>query len=91
MFGNQKSGTKEFESSVKRRYGIVSISVGRTNSIWYKSKENVYSGCGIWNRLSKIFEDGEKTKQQEEVESIARKIYYDYQVNGFFFNKNIFD
>ena len=34
---------------------------------------------------------GEKTKQQEELESIARKIYYDYQVNGFFFNKDIFD
>ncbi|UZW13039.1 hypothetical protein OSC52_14430 [Clostridium pasteurianum] len=31
------------------------------------------------------------TFQEEKLESIARKIYFDYQVNGFFFSRDIFD
>lgn len=31
-----------------------------------------------------------KSKEEDRLERIAHKIYFDYQVNGFFFNSNIF-
>ena len=32
----------------------------------------------------------DKSKEEDRLERIAHKIYYDFQVNGFFFNRNIF-
>lgn len=63
------------------------------NSFGFKfdiQNKKMISKGKVYNIDYESYKNETLTYQEEKLKEIARKIYFDYQVNGFFFSRNIF-
>lgn len=90
-------------SSIKK-YGLRNLKIVLTENTELKrfllgeqiefdvdNKKMVVHGIEYELDYQKYLDMKDKTAREKDLESIARKLYYDFQVNGFFFNRDIFD